>query len=84
MINAALNGKIDHVPTSVDPIFGLFVPERVDGVPEEILLPRNTWADKNAYDEKAKDLAGRFHKNFEQFTEQAAPEVVAAGPRVGQ
>jgi phosphoenolpyruvate carboxykinase (ATP) len=80
MITAALNGSLKSVETIEDPVFGLHVPVRVEGVPSEVLTPRNTWADKAAYDEKAHHLAGLFHKNFEQFTDQAAPEVRAAGP----
>jgi phosphoenolpyruvate carboxykinase (ATP) len=47
-----------------------------------VLNPRNTWADKDAYDCKARELAGLFVKNFEQFRAQATPEVIAAGPKV--
>ena len=51
-------------------------------MPGEVLNPRNTWADKDAYDQKAHELAALFVKNFEQFKVQAAPEVIAAGPKV--
>ncbi len=84
MIDAALSGKLDAVRTVEDPNFGLHVPECIKGVPEGMLHPRNTWSDKQAYDDKAKELAGRFHANFEQFADQAAPEVRAAGPKVGR
>jgi phosphoenolpyruvate carboxykinase (ATP) len=84
MINAALAGKLASVATVEDPIFGLHVPATVEGVPTDVLMPRNTWADKVAYDEKAKDLAGRFHENFKQYADQAPPEVRAAGPKAGQ
>jgi phosphoenolpyruvate carboxykinase (ATP) len=50
-------------------------------VPAEVLDPKNTWKDKAAYDQQAKDLAGRFARNFEQFVAQVTPEVVAAGPK---
>jgi phosphoenolpyruvate carboxykinase (ATP) len=46
-----------------------------------VLIPRNTWADKDAYDAKAKELAASFVKNFEQFKDKVAPEVVATGPK---
>ena len=84
MITAALNGTLASISTTEDSFFGLHIPTRVADVPDEVLTPRNTWTDKNAYDDKAKDLAGRFHKNFEQFADQASAEVKAASPKVGR
>jgi len=81
LLNAALDGKLDHVPTAVEPVFGLTVPLECEGVPREILMPRDTWPDKAAYDARAKDLAARFRKNFEQFAEGVAPDIIAAGPQ---
>jgi phosphoenolpyruvate carboxykinase (ATP) len=57
MITAALAGKLDKIETVTDPIFGVQVPKEVPGVPSDVLTPRNTWADKNAFDEKAKYLS---------------------------
>jgi len=57
------------------------VPVACEGVPAELLNPRATWADKAAYDAKARELAAMFHKNFQQFAEFASPAVRAAGPR---
>jgi phosphoenolpyruvate carboxykinase (ATP) len=51
-------------------------------VPDEVLNPRNTWADQDAYDCKARELAALFVKNFEQFKAHTTPEVIDAGPRV--
>lgn len=82
MVRAALNGDLDDVPTEVDPIFGLAMPVACPTVPSEVLNPRNTWADKAAYDAKARELAALFVKNFKTFETQAAPAVIAAGPRV--
>ncbi len=82
MVRAALNGDLDKVPTQIDPIFGLPMPMACPGVPPEVLNPRNTWTDKDAYDKKAKELAALFVKNFEQFKAQAKPEVIAAGPKI--
>lgn len=82
MVRAALNGDLDDVPTELDPIFGLPIPIACPGVPAEVLNPRNTWADMDAYDQKARELAALFVKNFEQFKSQAAPAVIAAGPRI--
>ena len=81
LLDAALDGRLSDVATDVDPYFGFCVPTEASGVPAEILNPRNTWADPNAYDQQAKKLAGMFQKNFEQFAEGTPPEIVAAGPR---
>ncbi len=80
MVNAALSGKLDEVATDADPVFGVSVPRSCPDVPGEVLNPRNTWSDKAAYDAKARELAGRFAKNFEKFP-SAAAEIKAAGPR---
>ena len=84
MIAAALDGTLANIPTTEDPVFGLHIPQNVDSVPVEVLTPRNTWADKSAYDAKAKDLAGLFHKNFEQYADQASDGVKSAGPKAGR
>jgi len=81
IVQAALNGSLDGVQYKPDPIFGVLVPQACPDVPTEVLIPRNTWKDKDAYDAKAKDLAQRFQKNFEKYKD--APERVrAAGPKV--
>jgi phosphoenolpyruvate carboxykinase (ATP) len=66
MITAALNGSIEQANFNADPTFGLLIPDHVDGVPNEILNPRNTWTDQDTYDAVAKDLAFRFAQNYEQ------------------
>lgn len=81
MLRAALSGKLEGVETSQDPVFGLHTPTSCPDVPAEILTPRATWKDKNAYDEKARDLAGRFRKNFEQFSQSVSEKIRATGPR---
>ena len=68
IINAILSGKLKNIPTKPDAIFGLHIPEACDGVPSEILTPRNTWANGSDYDAKARDLQARFEKNFENFS----------------
>ena len=83
LLNAALDGKLDGVKFVEDPIFGIEVPTDAPGVPAQVLNPRETWPDKAAYDEKARQLAKLFAENFEQFADQASPEVLAAGPKVG-
>ena len=79
MVNAALEGKLDKVKFTRDPIFGLEIPSEVPGVPDDILVPRNTWSDKSAYDKKAREVVALFEKNFEQFAQYVPAEVKAAG-----
>ena len=67
LLAAALEGKLDTGSFETDPVFGLKVPTACDGVPSEILMPRNTWADKAEYDAKAKHLFELFQKNYEKF-----------------
>jgi phosphoenolpyruvate carboxykinase (ATP) len=81
MIRAALAGELDAVGYTTDPIFNLDVPQSCAGVPSEILVPRNTWADPSAYDRQAWRLARMFVENFQSFETDAAPDVKAAGPR---
>ncbi len=67
MIDAAFSGGLDGVEFVTDPVFGLSVPTTCPNVPSEVLLPRNTWSDKDAYDAKATQLAGMFEENFRKF-----------------
>lgn len=82
MITAALNGELDTVETVQDPIFGLAIPTAVPGVPSEILVPKNTWANKKAYDEKAAFLAKLFVENFKAYAAGVSEEVIAAAPKI--
>jgi len=83
IIDAILNGSIDKVPTKTIPYFGLEVPTLLEGVDTGILDPRDTYADPAQWEEKAKDLAARFIKNFEKFTFNAAGKaLVPAGPKL--
>ncbi len=79
MIKAALTGKLREVDFKPHPVFKVLIPRSCPDVPDEVLDPRQTWDDKEAYDKKAADLAGRFQKNFERFTE-APEEIKSAGP----
>ena len=81
MIRAATSGALDGVDTVGHPIFNLDVPVSCPGVPREVLDPRSTWDDADAYDEQAQELARMFVKNFESFADSVPAEVVAAGPR---
>jgi phosphoenolpyruvate carboxykinase (ATP) len=79
MITAALNGKLKSAKFHEDEIFGLHIPESVDGVPDGVLNPRDTWKDKGAYDAKAKELARKFRENDAKFD---MPDAVRkAGPK---
>src|SRR6185503_15631934 len=80
MIRAALAGQLDSVPTSREPVFGLLVPQHVPRVPDDVLDPRKTWKDADAYDAQAQRLAGLFRKNFEQFADKVPTSVRNAGP----
>ncbi|PSK90126.1 phosphoenolpyruvate carboxykinase (ATP) [Taibaiella chishuiensis] len=82
MITAALNGELDNVEYVPHSVFGVLKPQSCPGVPAEILNPRETWADKEAYDKKANELAGLFVKNFEKYADQANEEILAAAPKV--
>jgi phosphoenolpyruvate carboxykinase (ATP) len=81
MITAALEGKLDNVDYTTHEIFGLAMPTECEGVPTEILNPKNTWEDKTAYDLKANHLANEFVKNFAQFESAANEEIMAAAPK---
>ncbi len=78
LVSAALNGYLDNVEFVTEPAFGLHIPVSCPDVPAEVLNPRNAWADKDAYDHQAADLAARFEGNFHQF--DVAEAVRTAGP----
>ena len=80
MITATLDGTLAGIDTTPDPVFGVHVPVSCPGVPDEVLNPRNTWADGAAYDSAAQDLADRFRANFGQYADYVGEEVRAAGP----
>ncbi len=80
LLHAALDGSLLNAPMRTDENFGLEVPTEVPGVPTEILNPRKTWADKGAYDAKAKMLVGLFIKNFAEFEAHVDDKVKAAAP----
>jgi phosphoenolpyruvate carboxykinase (ATP) len=83
MITAALEGKLNDVTYTTHPIFGLEMPTECEGVSADILNPKNTWADKNAYDEKANLLAEKFVANFKKYEAETNDEILSAAPKVG-
>lgn len=83
IIDAILDGSIDKAPTKVIPYFDFVIPTELPGVDPKILDPRDTYADAAQWDEKAKDLAARFQKNFAKFTgNEAGKALVSAGPKL--
>jgi phosphoenolpyruvate carboxykinase (ATP) len=83
IIDAILDGAIDHAPTKMIPYFNLEVPTELHGVNPAVLDPRDTYEQKSVWDEKAKDLAKRFIDNFAKYTdEEEGKRLVAAGPQL--
>lgn len=82
MITSALKGELDKVEYKEHPVFGVSYPATCPNVPAEVLDPRNTWKDKNAYDAAADNLAKAFNDNFNKYKEGAGPEILAAAPKV--
>jgi phosphoenolpyruvate carboxykinase (ATP) len=83
MVRAAMDGALDNVQSRVDINFGLSIPMECPGVPDDVLDPRRTWSDTQAFDEQVRALIGRFKANFKQFEEDVAIDIVSAGPSVG-
>jgi phosphoenolpyruvate carboxykinase (ATP) len=81
MVNTLLSGKLHNAKLETDPVFGLSVPVQVADVPNEVLKPRETWADKAAYDAQAKKLSGMFRENFAKFEKSVPDAVKNAGPK---
>ena len=81
LLNAALNGALDHAEYYVDPVFGFEVPKTCPDVPEDVMYPSRSWHNETEYWTKYKQLAGRFISNMKKF-EGTPAEVVAAGPKV--
>ena len=82
MIRAILSGELAAIETTADPIFGVNVPVSCPGVPAEVLQPRNTWSDKDAYDRQAADLARRFNANFKKYEDGVSEAVRQVAPKV--
>ncbi|MBN1951753.1 MAG: phosphoenolpyruvate carboxykinase (ATP) [Bacteroidales bacterium] len=83
IIDRILDGSIDQAPTKQIPIFNLVVPTELEDVDTKILDPRNTYSDASEWEAKAKDLASRFIKNFEKYTDnEEGKALVAAGPQI--
>lgn len=81
MVRAAISGELGKATYETDPVFGLSIPTSCSNVPAEVLNPRNTWEDKQAYDQTAHELAQRFHNHFATF-KNVKEEIRQAGPNV--
>lgn len=81
MITAALEGKLEKTTFEAHGTFKVLMPTACEGVPTEILSPRNTWKDKAAYDQKSNYLAEAFIKNFKDFEEFANAEIMGGAPQ---
>lgn len=81
MIRAILSGSLAQTQTKPDPIFGMNIPVACPEVPDEVLQPRNTWEDKDAYDRQARDLARRFNENFKKYEAGVSEAVRAVAPK---
>src|SRR5690606_1111247 len=82
IVDAIHSGELVKQPTQLDPTFGLAIPKACPGIPAEILVPRNTWADQSAYDATCRKLANLFADNFQHYEDVAGRAVSSAGPRV--
>jgi len=82
LINAAIEGLLDEVDYKTTPVFGLHTPVSCPDVPSEILFPRNAWENQNEFDAKANELAERFVRNFEQFSNFASEAILNAAPKI--
>ena len=79
-MDAIHSGELTDVPTQQDPVFQVAVLTQCPGVPSELLIPKNTWSHKSAFDETAKKLAQLFAQNFTAYADGVRPEVRDAGP----
>jgi phosphoenolpyruvate carboxykinase (ATP) len=80
VVRAALSGQLAGVGFKPDPVFKVLVPESCPGVPAKLLQPRGTWADPEAYDRRAREVARLFRENFAQYAAESPPAVQAAAP----
>ena len=82
MVNAALNDDLSDVQYIKHDVFGVMKPQQCPGVPDDILNPRDAWADKEAYDLQAKKLAQLFIENFKKYAPKASASTIAGGPQI--
>ncbi len=81
LLRAVLDGSLKNATFHADPFFGLMIPQNVPGIPDDVLDPRQSWADRAAYDRTAAELVARFQRNFEAFAGLVGDDVKAASIR---
>jgi phosphoenolpyruvate carboxykinase (ATP) len=81
LLRGALDGSLTQMEFHKEPFFGLAIPAHVPGIPDEVLDPRQSWADKAAYDRMARELVGSFEKNFHPFEVGVGEEIRAVALR---
>jgi len=81
MLDAAMNGNLDHVSYETHPIFGVRMPTTCPDVPSNLLNPRNTWVNKADYDKKANHLATLFNQNFDKYADGVSQGILATAPK---
>jgi phosphoenolpyruvate carboxykinase (ATP) len=82
LLNSALNGSLDAVEYSSDPVFGFQVPKACPEIPDDVLNPASSWSSQEAYMKRYRSLASRFIDNFRKFEDQVPDEIRNAGPRI--
>lgn len=82
MLDEAIAGNLNDVEYVTESFFGLQIPKQVPGVPSDVLIPRETWKNREDYDAKATKLASMFKSNFKQFADEASKQLLEAGPKV--
>jgi phosphoenolpyruvate carboxykinase (ATP) len=81
IIQEIVTGSLRDVPVSIEPVFGLAIPERCGDVPVDVLHPARSWKDSTAYFLQARALAGRFAVNFRVFEGEVEKAIAEAGPQ---
>ena len=84
LLSAALDGSLADTEMRIDPHFRFRIPIAVPGIDKALLNPRETWADKDAYDEMAKKLARMFRDNFKKFEQHVGDDVLSAAPGLAE
>ena len=82
IVDAIHSGELSKATTTKDDLFGFGIPNKVSNVPDELLIPQNTWKDKKAYSETAKKLAYLFKENFKAYETGSGLKISEAGPKI--